>query len=737
MDKYDKYTGKRLDGRYEIQELIGVGGMATVYRAYDNVDDRTVALKILKDEFVGNEEFIRRFKNESKAIAVLSHPNIVKVYDISLGDRIQYIVMEYIDGITLKEYISHQHEIPWKEAVHFTVQILQALQHAHEKGIVHRDVKPQNIMLLQDGTIKVTDFGIARFSNTETRTMTDKAIGSVHYIAPEQARGDITDGKADIYSVGVMLYEMLTGKLPFEADSAVSVAIMQLQSEPKPLRDINENIPEGLEEITLKAMRKDPKQRYYSAKEMLEAIETFRHNPSVRFQYNYFVDETPTKHIDSLEEVVSSPAEQSYDDEYYSSPDEIIKSTRSKTIVTWVTIAVAVLFVVTIGVFIWMAVSGMIESTSAQTVDVPQFVGQMYEDIQSDGSYKFEFEISTQYDDTQPVGIILSQDPEAGSKQVKEDSVIKLVINSTSTTTTVPKVKNYTEEEAVQKLAEKYFTYEVATVNSTEVAEGYVISCSPQEGTEQSIGTKITLIVSAGAAAETKEVPNVIGQDYETAKATLESAGFTTQQTTVASDVEEGYVVSTDPLYGNYLTEGTLITIQVSDGSLISNSLTQEIALPTDEYAEITVAIYVDGKKVDESSGSPALGFSKTLELDPSGANSNNQNIVNVLVDGIRYVSYTFDFEEETVTQTYINEDYQIKQDENGEVSYDESSDDESSDDESSDQESSDINHSSSESSTASSQYSSNYESSDEESYDESSIDEESSTDDEAAQPSY
>ena len=180
----DKYTGKRLDGRYEIQELIGVGGMAVVYKAYDTIDDRTVAIKILKDEFLGNQEFIRRFKNESKAIAVLDHPNIVKVYDVSFGDRLQYIVMEYIDGISLKEYLNQQKEIRWKEALHFTMQILRALQHAHEKGIIHRDIKPQNIMLLQDGTIKVTDFGIARFSHNETRTMTDKAIGSVHYIAP-------------------------------------------------------------------------------------------------------------------------------------------------------------------------------------------------------------------------------------------------------------------------------------------------------------------------------------------------------------------------------------------------------------------------------------------------------------------------------------------------------------------------------------------------------------------------
>ena len=250
----DKYLGKRLDGRYEIHELIGVGGMANVYRCTDTVDDREVAVKILKDEYLNNEEFIRRFKNESKAIAMLSHPNIVKVYDVSFGDMIQYIVMEYIDGITLKEYIDQQGIIEWKDAIHLTAQILKALQHAHECGIVHRDIKPQNIMLLQDGTIKVTDFGIARFSDKSTRTMTEQAIGSVHYIAPEQARGDATDGKTDIYSVGVMLYEMLTGKLPFDGDSAVTIALMQLQSTPKHPREINPGIPIGLEQITMKAI---------------------------------------------------------------------------------------------------------------------------------------------------------------------------------------------------------------------------------------------------------------------------------------------------------------------------------------------------------------------------------------------------------------------------------------------------------------------------------------------------
>ena len=656
----DKYTGKRLDGRYEIQELIGVGGMAMVYKAYDTVDDKTVAIKILKDEFLGNSDFIRRFKNESKAIAVLSHPNIVKVYDVSFGDRLQYIVMEYIDGITLKEYISHQHVIPWKEAVHFTVQILQALQHAHEKGIVHRDMKPQNIMLLQDGSIKVTDFGIARFSNNETRTMTDKAIGSVHYIAPEQARGDNTDGKADIYSVGVMLYEMLTGKLPFDADSAVSVAIMQMQNDPKPLREINDKIPEGIEEITLRAMRKDPNQRYATAGEMLEAIEIFRHNPSVKFRYSYFVDETPTKYVDSLNRVPAASPEPVYEDTYDSYDDELAVS-RTKTVVRLIIALIIVLVLAAAGWIVYTSVTANMKANETKDVDVPRFVGMMYDELQANKEYKFNYEISAKYDATQPVNIILSQDPEAGTKQVKENATIKLVINSTSTIYEVPKVKNYSEQEAIDKLSAKFFNYSVSRVNSTGVAKGYVIDCSPQEGTEQEIGTTITLIVSDGSATEKETVPDVTGRTYDQAEKELKAKGFTTQRATVASAVEEGKVVNTDPLAGNSLTKGSLVTIQVSDGSKALVSLRQKVDLPEDEDADITLTIYSDGTKIDEASGSPYKGFTYELDISPKGA-KNNKKIITVMLDGAKYEVFTFDFKNKTVTRDFIDDKYKIKQ---------------------------------------------------------------------------
>ncbi len=658
----DKYIGRRLDSRYEIKELIGMGGMAMVYKAYDSVDDKTVAIKILKDEFLGNEEFIRRFKNESKAIAVLSHPNIVKVYDVSFGDRIQYIVMEYIDGITLKEYIGQQKVVPWKEAVHFTVQILKALQHAHEKGIVHRDIKPQNIMLLQDGTIKVTDFGIARFSNNDTRTMTSKTIGSVHYIAPEQARGGVTDGKADIYSVGVMLYEMLTGQLPFEADSAVSVAIMQMQNEPKPLRELNDKIPEGIEQITLRAMRKEPKQRFATAGEMLEAIETFRRDPSVKFRYTYSVDQAPTREVESIGSVkLLSSAESAYELDDYLPEDETVSSVRSRKAVIFITLTITLLVLVMLIVFIINLVQSLTKATDVKSVDVPSFVGQLYDEIVQNKEYKFTYDITAKYDDTKPVNIVLSQSPEPDSKQVKENAVIKLTINSKSTKAEVPKVRNYLEQEAIDKLSDKYFTYEVKRVNSSDVSKGYVIQCSPQEGTEQEIGTVITLIVSEGKAPEKVTVPDVVGKSYENAKSELESAGFTTQRVMVASAVTAGQVILTDPLAGNKLTKGSLINIQVSDGSKIIRGMEQYIDLPQDEYAEIKVTIYVDAVRAEEVSGKPAYGFKKSIYLEPEGAKNHRKTVV-VMIDDVRYEAFTFDFKNQTVTRDYINTDYRVKQ---------------------------------------------------------------------------
>jgi serine/threonine protein kinase len=476
----DKYLGKRLDGRYEIHELIGVGGMANVYRCTDTVDDREVAVKILKDEYLNNEEFIRRFKNESKAIAMLSHPNIVKVYDVSFGDMIQYIVMEYIDGITLKEYIDQQGIIEWKDAIHLTAQILKALQHAHECGIVHRDIKPQNIMLLQDGTIKVTDFGIARFSDKSTRTMTEQAIGSVHYIAPEQARGDATDGKTDIYSVGVMLYEMLTGKLPFDGDSAVTIALMQLQSTPKHPREINPGIPIGLEQITMKAMEKLPSDRYTSAAEMLSDIERFRLNPSIVFDYGNksFVDNQPTKFVHSLRDsrvrnkidneatkVVDMPQDDVVVKEEQFADEDFVKEHKPSY---YAVKGIVIAAVAVCAIFFALAMFRGCSTSQAKDVEVPDYVGKSFVSIKENNPNDFKFEVKSEYDESKEMGVILDQEPKGGSMKVKSGSTITVTVNGTDTEVSVPYVTNYSEKEASQALKEKNLIPEIVYVENTK-----------------------------------------------------------------------------------------------------------------------------------------------------------------------------------------------------------------------------------------------------------------------------
>ncbi len=286
MDNYEKYVGQIFDNRYRIERVIGIGGMAIVFKATDLLMRRVVAVKILKDEIAGDEPSVKRFINEYKAIAMLSHPNIVNIYDVSVRENIKYIVMEYVDGITLKNYMRHREVLNLREIVSYTTQILRALDHAHKKGIIHRDIKPQNIMLLKNGIIKVMDFGIAKLPNAETVTLTDKAIGTVYYISPEQVEGGQIDSRSDLYSLGVMLYEMATGQLPFTADTPVSVALMQVNETAVPPREINPQIPVGLEQIICRAMEKNPDDRYQSAEDMLSHIQKLRENPRVVFREN-------------------------------------------------------------------------------------------------------------------------------------------------------------------------------------------------------------------------------------------------------------------------------------------------------------------------------------------------------------------------------------------------------------------------------------------------------------------
>ena len=463
----DNLIGRRLDGRYLIQSLVGVGGMANVYRGVDEKTGNAIAVKVLKEEFLDNEELVRRFKNESKAISILDHPNIVKVYDVSVTDKLQYIVMEYVDGITLKEYLKQRGgALTWKETVHFATQVLGALQHAHSKGIIHRDVKPQNIMLLADGSIKMMDFGIARFSRAQSQTVSDKAIGSVHYISPEQAKGDKTDARTDIYSVGVMLYEMLSGKLPFDGDGAVSIAIMQISDKAKPLAQVAPNVPEGLRQITEKAMEKDPAKRYQSAQEMLDAIEEFKRNPSARFEYEYRnMQDNPQKNINRVVNSTKPGAKGSNirtGDARRAGTNNPGRSKSSKKAskgkkpfsVLPIFFGMAVAFVIGAAILIYLIFtnSSNLLFSNRDDVTIINFVGMTLDEYRaSDYNTLLKLQEAEEYNSTYPAGTIIRQSPKAG-RTVKEGQKITLTVSLGTQYVTIPETKNMVAADAEQTL---------------------------------------------------------------------------------------------------------------------------------------------------------------------------------------------------------------------------------------------------------------------------------------------
>ncbi|MBQ1548878.1 MAG: Stk1 family PASTA domain-containing Ser/Thr kinase, partial [Clostridia bacterium] len=597
-------------------------------KAYDNIDDRMVSIKVLKDEFLANEEFRRRFKNESKAIAVLSHPNIVKVYDVSLGDKLQYIVMEYVEGITLKEYIEQQGVIPWKEAVHFTTQILRALQHAHDKGIVHRDIKPQNILLLENGSIKVTDFGIARFSRGETRTMTEAAIGSVHYISPEQARGETTDDKADIYSVGVVLYEMITGRLPFEAESAVSVAIMQVQNEATPPREINPQIPLGLEQITLHAMEKSTANRYQSAAEMLLDLDELKRNPSIKFDYTYFVDKEPTKFI-NRESVTggvygagapnvgggsSGGASPVIPDRNEGRPSNVKRNIGIGVGIGLVAAIIAVL------VFLRL----FTDVLGGSDLTVPNFVGKIYaEEIDGNERYEdFDFDITYVSSTTASEGEIIKQDPVSGTK-VRKGQTIKLEVVSKGTTTEIPKIYGKTLIEASEMLQTAGFTnLKAETEFSATATPGTVLRSDPEQGTEADTSETILLVVATDESDEKVSVPDVIGMNYYNDKSSVEQF-FTKQGLKVGSVTEKdsiedkGTIIDQSVRSGMKANKGTAINLTVSSGSGAQKTGHVYITLPNTGDTH-TLRVYV-ANELQKSSDVLMNGRGYTAEISGNG----------------------------------------------------------------------------------------------------------------------
>lgn len=640
----DNYTGKRIDGRYEIQEVIGVGGMAVVYKAYDSIDDRIVAIKILKDEYLANEEFRRRFKNESKAIAVLSHPNIVKVINVNYGDRLQYIVMEYVEGITLKEYIEQQGKLGIKETVHFTMQILRALQHAHDKGIVHRDIKPQNIMLLSNGNIKVTDFGIARFSYSDTKTMTDSAIGSVHYISPEQARGDATDDRADIYSVGVVMYEMLTGQLPFQSENSVSVALMQLQSDPKRPRELNSSIPVGLEQIVMHAMQKNANDRYQSAAEMLLDIEEFKRNPSIRFQQNYFVDNDPTKYVGRKQDftgtkippvVTGEPAPRpAVREEVYEEEEEESGSSRTKLVAIGVAIGLAV-----VALFVFAALFFFTDVFKSETLTVPALIGLTYDDIKDDEKYA-DFIITAEQvsNSSYTDGMICNQDPSAGTKVSPDKNKIVVSVATTYEKVVVNDVYGMMYEQAKKLLESKGFTVNPLPIISMSEEFGTVIRTDPERNSEVESGSTINIYYASDQDLIT--VPSVIGMDLEMAKSLIESAKLTVDENVKSenSDKPAGQVIAQSPENPEKAYSGAKVTLTVSNGIPAISNAAFSIVLPS-TGTRGTFEVFVSNESYVNKT---LLMDGGTYEVNVEG--SGNDASVKIYIDNKEYYSCKVDF---------------------------------------------------------------------------------------------
>ena len=657
----DNYTGKRIDGRYEIQEVIGVGGMAVVYKAYDNIDDRTVAVKILKDEYLANEEFRRRFKNESKAIAVLSHPNIVKVYNVSYGDRLQYIVMEYVEGITLKEYIEQQGKLGIKETVYFTMQILRALQHAHDKGIVHRDIKPQNIMLLSNGNIKVTDFGIARFSYSDTKTMTDSAIGSVHYISPEQARGDTTDDRADIYSVGVVMYEMLTGQVPFQSDNSVSVALMQLQNEAKRPRELNNNIPVGLEQIVMYAMRKTARERYQSAAEMLLDIEEFKRNPTIRFQKDYFVDNDPTKYVGKTPAVTPpvppvqkppvAPEKPPVNTNFgLENDDEEEQDTGDKKMAIILgVVAGFVLFLIAAIAILWFVRPDIIDSipvlnkiVSTNSASVPDFMGMDYKK-EIDGKAKYEgyytFEIIEEPKAGYEDGVVHAQEPKAGTERKNGETVtVTLYVTNNNKKSIVPDVVGMNWEQAKKQIESKGFkVYIVPEMNLTENF-GTVLRTDPKVGDEVDVGATINIYYASDANMIT--VCDATTWDIATATTLLESQKLKVNPVVIYenSDQKEGTVIAHSPKAGDQVLPGTEVILTVSNGIPVQSEATIKINLPS-KSSSGTLDVYLNNELVQQKQ---VLldGNAYTLTVQGSGDNK----ALKIYIDGREHYTCTVSF---------------------------------------------------------------------------------------------
>ena len=604
------YIGQLLDDRYEILEVIGTGGMAVVYKALDHRLNRPVAIKILKDEFSGDDEFRRRFRAEGEAVAMLSHPNIVQVYDVSSSDTANYLVMELINGISLKQYMEVKGVLNWKETLHFAMQIAKGLEHAHSRGIIHRDIKPHNVMVLKDGSVKVMDFGIARVMS-KSNTLTKEALGSVHYISPEQAKGGYTDSRSDIYSLSVVMYEMMTGRPPFDGESPVAVAIQHINGgAPKP-STLNPNIPVGLEQIILKGMALEPKDRYASATEMIQDMEEFRKNPAIDFRYQ---PSAPAEHPIAIrgmpqtypkttaEKVAASRTNQPKSvpphtpQQSVRRPVQADQGTRRQPvsqnteamrraaiqrkkeeqrkreernrIATIAVIVCSVVAVIAIGAFLIAVFNGALLNKDKDLVEVPYLIGTDYTDdlITRYSDFIIRFQ-PQQYDSTYKKGQIMYQEPAGGSRVTKgTEIVITVSLGEEPTLKIMEDLTDVNQAEAESFLTGQGFQILVRQEASDTVEAGKVIRTEPAKGAELTDGQTISIWVSTGP--ETVTMPNVVDMTREAALRLLgeiENIKIV-EQSESSNYVEKGNVTRTDPKVGTELAPGQNVIVYVSTG---------------------------------------------------------------------------------------------------------------------------------------------------------------------------
>ena len=555
--------GRTIANRYEIINKTGVGGMATVYMAKDKVLNRNVAIKVLKDEFTTDDEFVKRFNSEAQSAASLSHPNIVSIYDVGNEDGIYYIVMELVRGKTLKQIITEEGALPWKWSVNIAMQIASALETAHKNNIVHRDIKPHNIIITEDGVAKVTDFGIAKAVSNSTITAFGTTIGSVHYFSPEQAKGGYTDAKSDIYSLGVVMYEMLTGKVPFDSDTSVSVALKHMQEPPVPPMQINENIPKAVNDIILKAMEKEPMARYQTATEMLRDLSQALKDPNGDFVEEQNFDDGLTRRMGAITDDMIDEARKS----------ENKKKTKkgiAKFFAEHPKAKGPIIFLICIILFVASMVitSAVLNATSPKDVQIPDLVGKTESEAQEElKALKLNYEkISEDYNTQQEAGRIYEQSPTYSlNYKVKEKTTIKVKVSKGTEKVKVPKVAGMTYDEAVKELENNKLLAEKVEETSKEIKEGIVISQETEANAEANAGDTVKIHVSIGTGIAQVVMPNVLGKTESDARQTLEGKNLKVNvEYNLDATSDNGIVKEQSIKSGENIDEGTEVTIKVN-----------------------------------------------------------------------------------------------------------------------------------------------------------------------------